>query len=149
MLNNLNGWVKTASVRKPLKCLCNEYFVFYSKELAESEDEILGACAAKTTVVKRTTGTVQRSTGTVQRTVLNKVSTRLSTNTKRRSSDRGAESKEKTLRIGADRNKSDSLRKGRKRRSNDRSLNSTLVGTLFFKKLYCNLRLTSTWKVFN
>ena len=124
---------------------------FYSKELAESEDEILGACAAKTTIVKRTTGTVQRttgtvqrSTGTVQRTVLNKVSTRLSTNTKRRSSDRGAESKEKTLRIGADRNKSDSLRKGRKRRSNDRSLNSTLVRTLFFKKFYCNLRLTST-----
>lgn len=72
--------------------------------------------------------------------MLNKVSTRLSTNTaKRRSLERNAGAASAAtgggeeggaaspLRIGADRHKSDSLRKGRKRRSNDRSQHSTLV----------------------
>ena len=92
------------------------------KDMVESEEEMIGACAASKSAssAKRTSVSSQRSS------LLSKVSARLSANTKRKSLERGSDSKESSLRIGADR-KSDSLRKARKRRSVDRSHQATMV----------------------
>ena len=110
------------------------------QELADSEEEILGACAKPTWPTKRAAAaaaaaTTTAATATQQRTsVLNKVSARLSSNMKRKSLERGTPDSKDSSRIGADR-KTDSLRKVRKRRSVDRSLHNTAVRILFFSFL--------------
>ena len=104
--------------------VCIDLFIAYTQELAESEEDILGAIS-----LKRPAAAVC-PVGQYQRAAAqNKASTILSTTNKRKTLERGAaEASSTPTRSGGDRNKADlSLRKARKRRSTDRSLHNTAV----------------------
>lgn len=97
--------------------------------MAESEEEVIGACATNPPTVTSAAGYYNRTTLLNQ--VAGKLSANIPANKRRSSASTAQESKDgvKTLRIGADRGKAETLRKGKKRRTMDRSQNNTVVSS--------------------